>query len=154
MNQDMQRVAAAIGKSGCYFLSLFQLSEIIGAVPADPFRLFRAFELRKWVDSSCFMLDPAAIMSYLTSQKWQVRKAGPEHELPLDYMLGYGEYEILRFERPLAPNESKTADTAHFVVGTGIGPLDQSRVLWDPWVGSATVRDGRLASRRIFGRTK
>jgi hypothetical protein len=152
MLQDTQRAAKKIGAVGCYYLSLFQLSENAGAAPADPLRMFRAFEARKWIDAECFMLDPAAIMGYLTSRKWWVKKAGSGHELPLDYALKPDEYEILRFERPLLPGEPKTAETAHFVVGTGTGPLDKTRILWDSMPGTRAVDVGALVSRRIFGK--
>lgn len=159
MTQDIQRRAAAIGKTGCYYLSILSLAEQLGAGKLDPLDLFDVFLSRGWVGQDAFMNDPAAILGFLTKQSWKIRKAGDgkdsagkPYDIPLAYTLVAGEYEILRFERPLLPNERPSADTAHFVRGKGSGTLDKSRILWDPWIDSRAVSAGRLVSRRIFTR--
>jgi hypothetical protein len=159
MTQDIQKRASAIGKAGCYYLSVLSLAEELGAGKLDPLDLFDAFASRGWLGPDAFMNDPAAIIGMLTKGPWRVRKAGEgkdtagrPYDLPMAYQLQPGEYEVLRFERPLAPNEKASADTAHFVRGRGTGPMDRSRVLWDPWTDSRAVNAGKLMSRRIFTR--
>lgn len=152
MRQGIQRTALAVGRTGCYLLSVLSLAEELGAGPVQPLQLFDAFFSRGWIGEDAFMQAPAEILGFLTGRRWWVKKAGPGHELALTYELKPGEYEILRFERDPRPGEAPSADTAHFVRGTGVGPFDARRILWDPFPGSQAVTAGRLASRRIFGR--
>lgn len=152
MRQDIQKVALLLGKTGCYYLALCSWGESLGGELCNPLDIFPAFVSRGWLREDAFMRNPAAILGWLTRKAWTAYKAGPGHELPLEYMMKDGEYEILRFERPLKDGESPSTESAHFVRGTGIGPLNEKRILWDSWMGSSAVRDGILVSRRIFRR--
>ena len=150
MKQDVQKVALAVGRTGCYYLALCSWAESLGGEVVDPLDVFPAFVSRGWLGPDAFMKNPAAILGWLTCKTWMALKAGPGHELPLDYQLKEGEYEILRFERPLKQGEGPSTESAHFVRGTGVGPMNQRRILWDSWTGSSAVIDGALVSRRIF----
>jgi hypothetical protein len=91
--------------------------------------------------------DAGQLLSVLTSQGWTCHKAGPGHELPLDYVCKPGEREILRYERPAELGDTASTDRAHFVTGDGKGVL-----IWDPYGDSRTVKVGKVVSKRIFRR--
>jgi hypothetical protein len=152
VKQDIQKIALAVGKTGCYYLAVCSWAEQLGGEPVDPLDVFPAFVARGWLGADAYMKNPAEIMGWLAKKSFVCLKAGPGHELALDYVLKYGEYEVLRFERPLKQGESASTESAHFVRGTGVGPMDKRRILWDSWTGSAAVIDGALVSRRIFRR--
>lgn len=137
-----QKIAKALGESGCYFLSLCYVAEKLGGVFLDP--LLEAAEAidGKRLGLDCYVKDAGAIMSDMARGRYVVIKAGPGHPLPLDYKLNEGEREILRYERP---DPTGGEPLAHFVVGDG-----QGRVAWDPWPESLTVAEGKLVSRRII----
>jgi hypothetical protein len=136
MVSQPQRVAASIGESGCYFLSILYFAEALTRQAVDALVAYQSALDAGYIDSECFVKDPAKLMQMLTGSRWMVRKAGPGHELPLDYALKAGELEILRYER---------RGNAHFVVGSGRGT-----VAFDPYGVSATVMSGQMVSRRIF----
>ena len=132
-----QRIAEAIGKDGCYFLSLLYLAERQMGSRIDPLEAYELAVAKGFLKADCFVMNPSAILELYIPGTWTVF-----HEKP-DYRPGSGELEILRFER----GEGAEA-AAHFVVGDG-----QGRVAFDPYGESRTVREGRLASKRIARRT-
>lgn len=137
-----QRAASAIGKTGCYFLSICYLSGDRDINPLDAY----AKALGEGIlAEDCTVLDAGKLLSRLSGMRWTCLKAGAGHELSLDYQLKAGEREILRYERPPLPGDTASTDRAHFVVGDG-----QCRIAWDPYGDSLTVKNGHLASRRIF----
>ena len=138
----IQAAMAALGKAGCYFLSICKAS---GDACIDVIEEYRDSVASGALGADCYVQDPARIMAQLVGGSWEVIKAGPGHPLPLEYVCKAVEREILRYERPVAPGE----EPAHFVLGDGNG-----HVVFDPWGDSATVRDGHLASKRILRRIK
>ena len=143
MVSGVQKLSKSLGEYGCYFFSLLNVAENMGGGEYEP--IFEAnYAIKKGLlGQDCFVADASGILDMLGKNGYEVVKAGPGHELPLDYALKDGEHEILRFERP-APNGGEPI--AHFVVGAG----DGRTVAFDPWPDSLTVRDGRLVSRRII----
>ena len=127
-----QRYAAAIGGTGCYFLSLVHLAEDFLSLRLDAIKAYESALLAKAIREDCYVLDPARVLALLTGYDWTV-----EHR-PASAATAPGELEILRYG---------LGDAAHFVVGDGRG-----RVAWDPYGDSKTVREGVLASKRIARR--
>jgi hypothetical protein len=144
----VQRVAALIGKWGCYFLCILHLAEKMLGKFLDPFHFYILAVQARYMREVCFLDDPAGLFSSLVGGRWRVLKAGDgldsagnAYDLPLAYVLQPGELEIDRYEI------KGEADSSHFVVGDGV------TVEWDPYGESRTVRLGHLVSKRIFRRT-
>lgn len=148
MIANPQRRALAVGKTGCLFLVLLGIAEEAGAGPRDILATFDMAARRGLVGNDCFMRDPAGFMAILCGGTWTYRKAGPGHELPLDYKCQPGEFDIVRYQRTPGPGETED-DCAHFVRGDGRGTLT---VGGDPMGASKTVAEGHVVSRRIVSR--
>lgn len=151
MLAEVQAIAYAVGKTGCYYLSTLGVSESAGGAVKDPLETFIWAKKQGILKDDAYMLDPAKLVSALVGGKWVVLKAGngndssgSQYALPLDYRCRKDEFEVLRFQRNSGPGET-VDDAAHFVQGDGNG-----NVLFDPWGDSKTVREGWLVSRRIF----
>lgn len=128
-----QAICSKIGKSGCYFLSLVYIAESITKKVIDTFSLYEKGIKEKWFDSDCFMVNPAAMMSYLIGKKVDVR-----HD-KIGYKPLGNEYEITRYEL------KETGVTyGHFVV-TRNGEL-----VYDPFGNSRTRTKGKAVSTRII----
>jgi hypothetical protein len=140
-----QKVAKALGDSGCYFLSIGKVCEELGSLYLDIMLEATSAMRNGSLSPDCFVLDASRIISSILRSPWSVLKAGPGHELSLEYALEPGEREILRFER----TDEKGVLVAHFVVGDG-----HQGVAWDPWPGSLTAAKGVLVSRRIIRRAQ
>lgn len=129
-----QLVSKKIGASGCYFLSLVNIAEKILNREIDVISLFDLCLKNKWLNDECYMNNPAAMLSYLLNKKVDIRK-----EFDLAYKVKPNEYEISCYEY------NATGTTFyHFVV------TDGERVLYDPFGGSRTVRNGKQVSKRII----
>ena len=139
MIQSAQTKALALGKEGCYFFSLLYIAEEEGAGPLDVLRVFDEAIASGFVKNNGYVENPSLLMTMLTGAKWDVFKAGPGHNIGLDYALKPGEREVLRYE---------WNDLAHFVVGNG-----RQGIAYNPYPGSLPVVRGRLMSRRILRRT-
>lgn len=131
-----QRIAEAVGASGCYFLSLLRLAEERMGVPIDILKAYEVAVSRGLMRPDCYVEKPADILELYLPGAWDIRKEDA------DYVPAPEELEILRFELALT-GETK----AHFVVGDGLG-----RIAFDPYGDSRTCREGRLASKRIARR--
>ena len=140
MKRPRQLHAEIMGAGGCYLLSLIDIAEDLIKREIDVFRVYADAVAEKWMTEDCYLERPARILTELSGEPWDIRKEGPE------YLCKPGEYEILRYEREIK-TPGKTVTIAHFVRGDGKG-----KVLYDPYEGSRTVRDGHLVSKRIFGR--
>ena len=130
----IQKYCEALGESGCYFLSILHLAESITGKTIDPVRAYVDCVANGLMEYDCFVRHPDVILRKYTGKKYEVVNS------PRDYKTATGEFEILRFERKTA-----SASFAHFVVGDGNGV-----VAFDPYGASMTVRDGYVASKRIF----
>jgi hypothetical protein len=129
-----QRDMEAIGKDGCYFLSIIFLAESILCQPIDAIQTYYHAINQGWMTGDCFMTRPDALLDYLTGSRFSIRKEGPNYEPQT------GELIILRYER-----KEGMRTWAHFVVG------DRDRkVIYDPLGSSFTVSMGYLASMRVF----
>lgn len=143
-----QRVAAVIGKWGCYFLSILRKAEEVLGRELDPMVEFSNAVNENFLRASdCFVLKPAELLASFIGGTWTVLKAGDgvdsagnPYDLPLSYKANSREVEILRYEIP--------GTEGHFVLGDGVGGI-----AWDSFGKSITASAGRLVSRRIFRRT-
>ena len=132
----IQRYCEALGKSGCYFLSILNLAEKITGKLIDHARAYEECLGAAFIKADCFVNFPGRILEHYTGSMYEVSQAAK------DYKPSTGEFEILRFER-----KDTTQTFAQFVVGDGTG-----RVAFDPYGDSLTVREGYLVSKRIFRR--
>jgi hypothetical protein len=128
-----QKLAEALGLAGCYFLSIVYLAEQLTGKPIDALRAFDEALRESAARPDAYLDDPAEILGQMAGGAWTVSKEAP------DYQAKPGELEVLRFERDTG--------ISHFVAGDGSG-----RVAFDPYGDSRTVREGVLASKRIFRR--
>lgn len=142
-----QRAALAIGKTGCYFLSICKIAELVSLVSVDPLDEYLHAVAAKSLGVDCMVNDAGALLSGILRGPWACLKAGPDHELPLEYRCAPREYEVLRYERDVEPGDTSATERAHFVLGDGSGII-----FWDPYGESHTVAVGRVVSKRIFRR--
>lgn len=133
--EPRQRIMEALGKAGCYFLSIIHLAEYCTKERIDAIEQFLIALSEGNVQQDCFVVRPEKILSDITGIGWGVKK------VTADYMPGPDELEILRFER-----QDVGALIGHFVVG------DKGKVSYDPYGDSKTVREGKLVSKRVFYR--
>lgn len=137
----IQTICEALGKTGCYFLSVLELARRVSGSYVDPTQAYAFCVTKGWLGADCFVKDPAAILGHYTGKKWTVRK-----ELR-GYKPVLGELVVARFELRVAQALKETVD-GHFVVVNGDGSL------WDPYFDSRTVRNGQLVSYRLFTEVK
>jgi len=149
MIEHPQRAALAIGKTGCYFLSILRLAEetTLGHARSDPLVEYESALQAGLISEDCTVLDAGKLLSHVSGVQWTCFKVGPGHSLPVEYQCKVGELEVLRYERPIEKTDMSSTDRAHFVVGDGLGNL-----VWDPWGTSHTVTVGSVVSKRIFRR--
>ena len=129
---NRQQICAKIGKSGCYFLSLAYIAETVLGRTVDILDLYVRGIGEKWLDSDCYMVDPAGMMSHLLGRKCDVR-----HDKVGYKPLG-NEHEITRYEL-----EETGVTYAHFAV------TRNGRLVYDPFGESRTRTKGRAVSTRI-----
>ncbi len=128
-----QQVCSKIGKSGCYLLSLIFIAEKITGKEIDVLKTYEKSLSEKWLDDDCYMENPAAMMSYLTGKKIDIR-----HDV-VGYTLKSNEYEITRYEL------KETGITyGHFVV------TNNGELVHDPYGDSRTRLKGNAVSKRII----
>lgn len=147
MISSPQKAALAIGKTGCYFLCICKLAELIDHQLIDPIEMYQEGNHALCLAEDCTVMDAGSLLSMMIAKRWTCIKAGSSHPLILDYQCKEGEYEVLRYERPPELGDTKSTERAHFVIGDGKGNL-----AWDPWEGSHTVAVGAVVSKRIFRR--
>ena len=137
-DRGVQNDFAAIGKDGCYFLSIVAAAERELGKALDVYAAYKALLARKLIEEDCYINDPAGIMAYLCGGTWAwLKKDDTYQQKP-------GEVVILRFAR----NEGMT-EIAHFVLAGSDGTVE-----YDPWRNSLTVRSGKLVSKRVIRRIK
>lgn len=136
----VQRVAALIGKAGCYFLCISHLAEKLIGAELEVFHVYMLARTCAHMRENCFVDLPGGLLGMLAGGKWQVLKAGDgldsagrPYDLPLAYALQPGELDVQRWE---IPGETE----GHFICADG----------WDPYGQSVTAAHGKLVSRRIF----
>lgn len=136
MNEPRQAYMKLLGEAGCYFLCLVHLAEVLTHERIDAIPILLEAEEKGIVGKDCLIYDAAQVMGLLTGVIWEKRyeDAG--------YQVKPGELEVRRYEK-----KSGEGTLAHFVVGDGNGHIE-----YDPLGFSRTVRDGKLASKRIFSR--
>lgn len=142
MTAGIQRVAALIGKAGCYFLCILRLAEKQLDRSLDVFHCYLLALTCGLMKENCYVEQPGKLLGMVSGGDWRVLKAGDgldsagrPYDLPLSYELQPGELEIERWEVP-------GAEEGHFILPDG----------WDPYGQSATVAHGKRVSRRIFRR--
>ena len=130
----VQEYCKNIGATGCYFLSIVKAAEDYTGKEIDVVHSYIKVTQLGYMDMDCYVKDPAAIMNYLTGEKWSTTKAEISYKpKPKDIIIG-------RFER----KASMTTYT-HFVL------LDSNKnVIYDSFGKSRTVQDGKLMSLRVF----
>lgn len=141
--KHMQREMLAIGKTGCYFLSIIHIASTIfttrerGVFDVDyvdstiqVLKLFRDGIERGWCDKECFMIRPDEMLKALVAD---AKSVSVKHA-PLDYKPKENEYEITRYEK---------GSWAHFVCTKG------GKITYDPY-GYDEKDLGKPVSKRIF----
>jgi hypothetical protein len=139
MIQGIQNFLDEAGEAGCYVLSLASVAEedtkkdvdIVAAMLAGVDAGAIYYNKNDANDNmNFFVLDAPKFLQIVAGGKWEVRKEGPHyHSLR-------SEYEITRWERV------KTGHTlGHF-----------NRPTWEPYLGSLTVKFGKIVSKRICRR--
>lgn len=126
------------GEAACYALCIIEIAERVSRKSIDPIDAFyKAFD-KKYIryneknpnDNDNFFIDNAAgFLSMLTGGKWMMEKV----ENP-KYIAKTGEYVVDRWERKTTGNT-----IAHFRLAD-----------WDPVIGSVTVKNGKIVSKRVF----
>ena len=122
MNNDIQTFLKKAGDSACYVLCLLDVA-FSDNRPFDLVYCLQTIVNKGWVRSDFYVLRPDLILQEFTGCKWEVFKAGA------DYVPARNEYEIDYYERG------------------SIGHFDRPN--FHPIVNSRTVKEGRLASKRI-----
>ena len=148
----MQKIAKAIGESGCYYLSLCYIAETLLGVHVDPIYYFNIFSKEKtggtvWIESDCYMNRPDLVLKGIL--KIEIAKHGinfsfNEVKISKNYDLFYfpknNEHLIGYFE-----NEVTMKTYGHFV------NVDSNKnVINDPLGESNTVKNGKLKSLRVI----
>lgn len=148
----MQKIAKVIGESGCYFLSLCYIAEIILGVHIDPIFYFNLFSKEKtdglfWIESDCYLNYPALVLKNILRN--EIAKHGISFSFndvritkskDLYYYPKSNEYLIGYFE-----NEVTMITYGHFV-----NVNENKAVINDPLGESNTVKNGKLKSLRII----
>ena len=123
---------------GCYFLSLlFQLDRLLSLSIMDHkiiTAIYEAEETDLDLGPECFINDPQGICNHVARAR--VHYLG---KYSASYLPKPTEFEIHRWYNP-------STESAHFVAG------DAGKVIYDPYsaIGSRTVREGFIESKRIF----
>lgn len=148
----MQKIAAIIGESGCYFLSLCYIAECILGVHVDPIYYFNVFSKQKtdglyWIESDCYLNFPALALKNILRE--EIGKHGINFSFndikiskstDLYYYPKSNEYLIGYFER-----EVTMKTYGHFV------NVDENKKVVNDSLGeSNTVKYGSLKSLRII----
>ena len=138
MKPGIQTFLAEAGDAACYALDIIQLGRQFAEEDfGDPVALLaegiaRGFIHYSWDNpddsDNFFVASPDGFLSWLTGQKWTVRKEAPE------YQPKAGELLVQRWERQ--------------VTGQTIGHFRLPA--WDSLVDSKTVKFGKIASVRVF----
>lgn len=129
-----QAIAKKIGDEGCYFLSLVYIAEQEIKKSIDIIDLYNTCVAKGWMKEDCYILDPAAILSYLIGKKTMFFKVDGTKFTPTKF-----ERVISRYE-----NNARGKLYSHFVVGCN------GKVIYDPLGESNTVKNGKLVSYRVF----
>ena len=142
MEYHSQKELLAIGKTGCYFLSILHLantiqarkSGVISATELDGttsiLKLFRDAVFHKWCTDECFMNQPDKLMEALLGNEASVTVKHAD----VSYKVKANEYEITRYEK---------GSFAHFVC------TENGKITYDPY-GYAEKDLGKAVSKRIF----
>lgn len=121
-----QKIAKAIGDSGCYFLCLLKACN----KEDNAIGYYKKYVAAGLMEEDCFIKKPVAILSDLTGQSYQVLKSiAPDEAASI---------LVARFHNP------KTG-LYHFVLVDSNGS-----VIWDPYGTSNTVANGYIESYRLF----
>ena len=135
MKPGIQTFLAEAGEAGCYALCIIEIAERATARKFDT-----AYSLEAGVQAGMihygapsdgdnfFVRDPAGFLTLLTGVGWLVEKVAA------DYVPSLGEYVVDRWER---------GTIGHFRLPD-----------WDSLIGSQTVANGKIASRRVFRRRR
>lgn len=122
---------------GCYFMSLLYVSKVPYSELTSLDELLKYYDTfieKGWMTNDCYIKNPCAILEYLTSKKYSVKK---------DAVLDTSASIIIgRWHNP-------ATNFHHFVV------MDKDNtVVWDSLDDSNTVKNGILESYRLFKEIK
>lgn len=130
--QTDNRLPAAINKYGCYLMSLlFIANKYTGYKLSTTVisKLYMDFQERGYMDSNCYIQDPAGILKHLG-----LKAIYNQRHDPPKYKCGKDEIELLCLQY---------SNYNHFVVGDGRG-----HIAYNPM--GRTAPDYYLKSKRIF----
>lgn len=137
--KHIQSFYESLGKYGCYFLLIVNIAERYTGGKIDIIETVLHAQKKGWVyynfnnhldDDNFYVLNPAALLSYLTKKKFVVTKENAS------YVPKKNEYEVLFY----AINK-KNADK-------GIGHFAMKD--YDTIQNANTVKNGKVFSKRIF----
>ena len=135
MNEPRQAIFANMGAFGCYLFCIVHLAEqITGKIISDYSALLQG-KAQGLIGADCYILDPAGLLAMLTGIRWDFSKEAPE------YVAKLGDYIVLRYAWEEKKDGVVFAEHTHFVLAD-----------WDPFGASQTVKNGSVASKRIFRR--
>lgn len=121
-----QKIAKAIGETGCYFLCLLKACN----KEDEAIKWYKEFVKKGCMEEDCFILDPSKILKMLTGDTYNVFKTVAPDEA--------ASILVARFHNP------KTG-LYHFVLVDAEG-----NVIYDPYGTSNTVSNGYIESYRLF----
>ena len=134
MIEARQRVMSAVGRYGCYFLSIVRAAEKITNSRIDAVKIYCDATQAKFMDADCYVVQPDRVLEMMTGIRWNVRHDSVKYK-PLEEEVMIMRYEVTR-----------TGVTySHFVLCAHDGSVE-----YDPYGNSSTVRDGKPVSSRVF----
>lgn len=137
MKAGIQTLMAEAGESACYALCIAEIAERVTGNTIEPINAFeKAFD-RGYIyynardsydNDNFFVKDPVSFLSMLTGKKWHISRC------PANYESSPGEYVVDCWQR-----EATGKTITHFRLAD-----------WDPLTTSLTVKNGKIASKRVF----
>lgn len=134
-------------ESGCYYISLANLVEMVTGKPVD--RIFvRTLALKEVLDGSAGDMDQEMVVQNASDllarfgSTLKQRLNNGAAAFPADYQCQPGEWEILQFSYTAADG----GVYKHFVLGDGKGNCKVDPIK----AGSNSVKKGKVISKRIF----
>jgi hypothetical protein len=155
MIAELQNLALALGKWGCFEFAIMHAAEVERGTEAGPPLALHVEALRRgYVTPDCTVGPAGDMMGWLCGDgsRWDCLKAGigvdshgRPYDLPMGYVIQPREHDIGRYELVVKDGAGVTTTLGHFVY---LAP----GMLWDSCGESNCRLHGTLISRRILRR--
>lgn len=132
---NYQRTAQQVGIQGCLFLATCYNLNIIDEWP----KWYKIALGKRIIDADCYSFNAVKFIGLVMGGIWE------QVEVAFDYLTPIAEYDILMYEAK--KKDEKGNPITHYVSGDRKGG-----VLFDPWEGSLSVKDGTKAKRYTYRR--